>query len=428
MTGRLRRLGVLLIALAAALAMAGCGVGEPDDGKVHLRMGWWGSDSRHKATQEAIARFQELHPNIVVQGEYGDWTGYWDKLATTVAARDAPDVFQMDERYLRDYATRGALLDLRTQSEVLDTGKFDEKALRTGDADGLYGLTTGVNVYSVVANPALFEAAGVPIPDDTTWTWADYARVCSEINARSNGAVQGCSTYTNEVGLILWAHQHGETFYTPNGQIGLRPETVTSYYEQQVRFRDTGVNPPASFTAEETTASLDQSGLATGRTAMGFWWSNQVKALEGAAGTPMRLLRQPSGTGRAADAGMYLKSSMFWSASAQSDHPREAAMLIDFLANDLAAGEVIGVDRGVPANLEIRAAITPGLSPTDLSTVEFVEAVEPDISITPPAPPVGAGAVEEIAQRYSSEVLFDRQTPAEAAGELIEELRIATSW
>jgi multiple sugar transport system substrate-binding protein len=152
------------------------------------------------------------------------------------------------------------------------------------------------------------------------------------------------------------------------------------------------------------------------------------RALEKASGSPLKLLRQPSVTGRARDAGMYYKSSMFWSASGQSKHPREAAMLIDFLANSPEAGAAIGVDRGVPSNLEIRAAITPGLKPTDATTLAFVEAIDPDITITPPAPPVGAGAVEAIALRYTSEVLFNRKTPEEAAAEFVDEVRIATSW
>ncbi len=89
---------VLVTVLAAVLALAGCGASEPDDGKVHLRLGWWGSDSRHKATQAAIDQVPGAAPGHRGQGEFGDWGGYWDKLATTVAARDAPDVIQMDER------------------------------------------------------------------------------------------------------------------------------------------------------------------------------------------------------------------------------------------------------------------------------------------------------------------------------------------
>ena len=98
---------------------------EPDDGKVHLRFTWWGSDSRHKATQQVIDAFQAQHPNIDVKGEFGELDRLLGQARHHVAANDAPDIIQMDEKYLRDYADRGALLDLKTQADVLDTSKFD---------------------------------------------------------------------------------------------------------------------------------------------------------------------------------------------------------------------------------------------------------------------------------------------------------------
>ena len=43
---------------------------------------------------------------------------------------------------------------------------------------------------------------------------------------------------------------------------------------------------------------------------MGLWWTNQVPSLEAASGRSLVLLRQPSVDGKAADNGMYYKSSM----------------------------------------------------------------------------------------------------------------------
>jgi multiple sugar transport system substrate-binding protein len=89
-------------AAVLSLALTGCG-GAPQassDGPVTLRFSWWGSDTRHKMTEKLIAAFEAENPNINVEGEYGDWSGYWDKLATQVASQDAPDIIQMDAAYL----------------------------------------------------------------------------------------------------------------------------------------------------------------------------------------------------------------------------------------------------------------------------------------------------------------------------------------
>ena len=164
------------VSTAIALSLTGCGSsdssssgsggaaasGEP----VELRFAWWGSDSRHKTTQKVIDAYEAANPNVTINGEFAEFSGYWDKLATATAAGDAPDVIQMDEKYLRDYAGRGALLDLKTQSDVLSTADFDENALKSGEFDGgLYGLSTGVNAYSILADPEMFKAAGVDWPD-----------------------------------------------------------------------------------------------------------------------------------------------------------------------------------------------------------------------------------------------------------------------
>ena len=121
---------------------------------VTLRFTWWGSDARHERTQQVIDLFQKEHPNITVKGEFKDWNGYWDSLATTVAANDAPDIIQMDELYLASYAERGALLDLGTASKYLPTGDFDTNALGTGQIGGKqYALPVGLSTYAVSSTP-----------------------------------------------------------------------------------------------------------------------------------------------------------------------------------------------------------------------------------------------------------------------------------
>ncbi|WP_037684608.1 ABC transporter substrate-binding protein, partial [Streptomyces griseus] len=140
------------------------------------------ADARAKLTDEAIAAFEKKYPNIKIKGQYKDWNGYWDALATTTAAKDSPDVVQMDELYLASYADRGALYDLGKAKKFVDTSQFDAKALATGQVNGTqYALPVGVGVMSVVVNTDLFKKYGVALPDDKTWTWDDYTKVAKEL-------------------------------------------------------------------------------------------------------------------------------------------------------------------------------------------------------------------------------------------------------
>ncbi|MET3367019.1 UNVERIFIED_CONTAM: hypothetical protein ABIE34_000240 [Jeotgalibacillus campisalis] len=72
---------------------------QAEDGPVEIRFSWWGNATRAELTNKAIKEFEAANPNIKVKPEYGDIGGYFDKLATQVAANDAPDVITMGGAY-----------------------------------------------------------------------------------------------------------------------------------------------------------------------------------------------------------------------------------------------------------------------------------------------------------------------------------------
>ncbi|MEV0795512.1 sugar ABC transporter substrate-binding protein [Kribbella sp. NPDC050459] len=413
----------LLAASACGGDSGGPGGSSDAGGKVTLRFTWWGSDTRTKLTQQVIDAYQKDHPNVTIKGEFGEWSGYWDKLATTVAANDAPDIIQMDEKYLREYADRGALLDLK-KAQGLDTGKFEPDTLGAGEFDGgLYGLNAGINSFAVVVNPAAFKTAGVAIPDDTTWTWDDFSRIAAEITTKTGGKITGTGALgTNEAGLNLWARQNGESLWTKDGKLGVSPEKTTDFFKYVLKLRDAKAIPSAEAISQDMNASLDQSAFATGKLAMSFIWSNQLVAFSKATGQQLKLLRIPSADGKAADNGSYYKGSMFWSISARSKQQKEAAEFVNYLANNTAAGDVLLAERGVPPNTEVRASVTPKLQPADAASAKFIQDIGKDLGDPSPAPPVGGGQVEKIIQRYTTEVLFGRQAPDAAAKAFLDEV------
>ncbi|MBB5918972.1 ABC-type glycerol-3-phosphate transport system substrate-binding protein, partial [Actinoalloteichus hoggarensis] len=67
--------------LVAAMLLTACG-GDATDGRVELRFTWWGDDERARVTEEAIALFEERHPNITVNTSYAAFSGYFERLAT----------------------------------------------------------------------------------------------------------------------------------------------------------------------------------------------------------------------------------------------------------------------------------------------------------------------------------------------------------
>lgn len=181
-----------------------------------------------------------------------------------------------------------------------------------------------------------------------------------------------------------------------------------------------GVTPTPAVTVERASGSLDQSGTATNTSAFGFWWNTQLTALTKASGDNLALLKLP-GESAAKSPGAYYKPSMFWSISSRSKYPAEAALFLDFLANSEEAGAILLTDRGVPANPKVRSAITPKLDATDKAAAAYLDAIT--VADPPRVTPNGASGVEDLLRRHGEDVLFGRQTPAQAAKAFVDDLQ-----
>ena len=64
-----------------------------------LRCFWWGNPDRDKRTKTLLDTYGQKN-NLQIAAETVGWGDYWTKLATQVAGGNAPDLIQMDYRYL----------------------------------------------------------------------------------------------------------------------------------------------------------------------------------------------------------------------------------------------------------------------------------------------------------------------------------------
>ncbi|QUX25631.1 MULTISPECIES: ABC transporter substrate-binding protein [Nocardiopsis] len=418
-------LAATMTALALAATACGGGGSESEDGVVELRYSWWGADDRHSTLQQVIDIFEAQNPDIRIVADYTDWGSYWDKLATATAADDAPDIMMQEERYLREYGDRGALADL-SQMEGLDLSKIDPLVAESGDLDGAtYGIASGVNAYTILADPEAFEAAGVEMPDDTSWTWEDYIELSAEITEASGGDIVGTQSMGyNEQGFQIFARQRGERLYNEDGTLGFSEQTLVEWFELNQELLETGGQPEAAQSVEIEAGGPDQSVLSTGTGAMAHFWTNQLGGITESSGHEIELLRYP-GESTGERTGMFFKPAMFYSISAGSEHPEEAARFVDFMLNSTDAAELILADLGLPANVDVRGSILSSLPPADERSAVFMSEIEDGIVDGNPPPPIGAGQVVEITKRVTDSLAFGELTPEEAAQQWISEVEAA---
>lgn len=420
-----RRQAVTALAATGSLAaLAACapggssssGGGEGGGGGT-LRVSTWGNDSRLQLTQQAVAEFTKANPDIKVTVENTEWSAYWDKLATGTAANDSPDVIQMDEAYIAAYGTRGALLDLESVSGQLDLSEMDEKMRDTGMVDGTFvGAPIGTGNFSVGVNPMLLEQAGIAMPDDTTWTWDEFADLSAQVSAALGGqGVFGFDMFgagTAELGA--WVRQFEQEVFPRDDETAATPETVAAFFDFATRLVQTGATPAASVQSENTAAALDASLFATNRSAFHLQFHTQIAAYAAASGTELKLLRLPAQQ-KGESPRMVNKASMYWSIAARSEQSENAAKFVDFMLTDPAATKILTTERGVPAIPAVQEEILPVLTPQATITLEFTQAITPELVDPPQVTPANASSWNTDFPTIGNEVLFGRTTAADAA-------------
>lgn len=419
---RSRRLtSTAAVAAAAAVVLSSCAGGDGGGSggveEVNLRFAFWGSDTRVRNTEEIIDAFNEDHPEINVEVAYSDWDNFWDQLNTQIAGGDAPDIFQMDAPYLREYGERGALMDL---SEV-DLSAIPEEIVESGTIDGeYYGLASGVNAVAIVANPAVFEAAGVPMPDDSSWTWDDYAEIAQEISENLDG-VYGAAGPAEPQLVQVFMRQHDLFVTNDEGELGFEEADLRDYFSWLQELAESGVFPEAQVMVEEESTTQDQSLEATGQAAMALTWTNLLGALTDAGGEELTLLRLPSQTGSVDEAAQWYNTGMV-SASGLTEHPDEVVAFLDFFVNDERSAVINMTDRGLSANTEIRDVLLEEMDDANQEAAEFITDIESELGPPEPVPATGFGQIGEILTRFEHEMFFERMTAEEAAAGAYAEL------
>jgi multiple sugar transport system substrate-binding protein len=384
-----------------------------------IRLLWWGSQNRNERTAKVIELFTGANPGIGVEGESTGWDDYWTRLATQTAGGNAPDVMQMDYRYIFEYARRGVLhpLDEAVAAGELDLSGFSEDAVAGGRVDGkIYGISLGANSSTLIVNTQAFEEAGVA-PPEKGMTWDEYAARMAEMTEKAGkrGFYGSSDASGVEPTFECWLRQRGKALYDAEGKLGFDAGDATEWFTMWQAMRDSGAIVPADLQALDQ-LNIETAMVSLGHAAVHFAHSNQIVGFQAINQAPLVMVPYPTG-GTDSKPGQYRKPSMFFSAYANTGVPAESAKFISYFINDPAATEVLGVERGVPESAPVREALLNTLDELGQAQIEYVEGLGDLAGPLPPPPPAGAGEIAFALKRISEEVGFG--TSPEQGGETL---------
>ncbi|TNB48423.1 carbohydrate ABC transporter substrate-binding protein [Martelella lutilitoris] len=386
-----------------------------------IRHFWWGNPERDRRTFEVIEVFEKNHPGISVSGETIGWGDYWTKMATQTAGRNMADLVQMDYRFLFEYVRRGALQELDPFiGNGLDLSNFDKGPLQGGMVDGkLYALNIGSNSQVFVYNETIFEEAGVADTDVINWTWDQFADVCKTITEATGGKVKG----SDDCSVVLevcevWIRQNGSSFFGPEGDVTVTPDIIADYWQFWRDLRDAGVLRSADKSLDANLPMSDV-GIVAGDTAISNFWSNQIVGVQALMQDPVGAAMVPHKEG--GDPGQFIKPSMFMSLTRDSEDPEAAIMYMNDWINNPEETKILGLERGIPANPDVRAALAPDFTPAEKVSVDYFNAIQDKVGPLPPPEPKGAGEVRDAFIRAATNVVLGDIAPQQAAEVFVDD-------
>ncbi len=383
--------------------------------ETEITLSWWGNDGRHMYTMEGVDLFQEKHPELNVNYRYGVWSGYEKRNKVWMESHNEADVMQINFAWLKEYSPDGkGFYDLRELSEYIDLDNFTEEELSYGESNGvLNALPIAMNTHTFYYNQDLLDKYGCEVPA----TWEDLFDLGKKAKADGKYAL-GISKKQLFLLMIAYYEQtSGQKFFAEDGALAIDEagmKNVLTYYKQMI---DEHVLCPVN--------DFDRSKYMAGDIVGVMCWISDTKIYcDGMMETGARVVRGlwPKAPG-ASDSGWYVKPATMWAISADTLHPKEAAMLLNYLLNDPDMAALQKTEKGVPvSDAAVKALSGQGLTETnEYKATQEMNEHQQELHIMIPI--MENDAVLDAFKSGADEYLYDKQTVDVCAADICKNIR-----
>jgi multiple sugar transport system substrate-binding protein len=326
---------------------------ECDGEEVTLRLDDWSSGDRVEYMTQVLDAFHAEYPCISVVAEPNIADDANTRRLTMIGSGTAPDLIATGESWIPLYAEAGGFLDLTPYiegDEGFDPAEvFYEGVFNQGFYQGTpYAIAKDYSVNSFYVNTALFEEAGIPIPEEG-WTYDDMLDIALQLTLDANGNnaaspdfdPENIVQYGTDIIVEGWwrgfqsylyswgAHTISPDGTTTQGYLN-SPEAVEAWewYRDLVHVHHVAASETEVMATEGQRTQMFQDGkTAMGITFHGPWWQdvlNETPNLE------WSVVPIPSGPAGHHSAVMW----MGWGINQNTEHPEEAWLLLKWLTTE----------------------------------------------------------------------------------------------
>jgi len=214
--------GSMILAACASVGQQPAGAALPAGESIEIEYSTYDLGPANQSRTAVVDAFQAANPNVKVKLTTLPYGELWDKINALMAAGSPPDAMYGDFSLLR-HALEGNLLDMTdlfmADAVLSEPANFltdlqDPVQAKYG-TEKLVALLLGTWVPIFYYNQEIFDAAGLPHPDET-WTWdkvRETGNALSKPEAEQWGFQWG--TIFDNTGWLWWQHQPTDFWATP---------------------------------------------------------------------------------------------------------------------------------------------------------------------------------------------------------------------
>jgi multiple sugar transport system substrate-binding protein len=214
-----RRAVALTLAVASAVLLPRC-AGADRDASETVR--FWGLGREGEVVRDLLPDFERRNPGVRVVVQQLPWTAAHEKLLTAFVGGSAPDLAQLGNTWIPEFAAIGALepLDPRIAASrsLAPSAYFEGVWGGNGFEGATYGVPWYVDTRVLFYRPDLLRDAGFAEPPRT---WSEWRRAMERLRDLGNGSTYAMLLPTNEwEQLTILGLQRGSTLLGDGGTRG----------------------------------------------------------------------------------------------------------------------------------------------------------------------------------------------------------------
>ena len=247
------------VTAAAALVLTGCGrtdgptgsteSGAPiDDSPATGEITVWAMGNEGEVLGQLAEKFEEANPDATVKVTAVPWESAHDRIATSIAGGETPDVSMLGTTWVGEFAATGALEP--TPEGLVTPSDFFEGSWGTAVVDDVaYGVPWYVDTRVLYYRTDLAEKAGVEAP--TTWDeYKTFAQALKDQGAKSGVSLPpGGFDSWQYIAPLAW--QAGGDILDDDGNFTFDTEAWNEAFTFYNSFFDEGIAEPTRFETGE---------------------------------------------------------------------------------------------------------------------------------------------------------------------------------